>query len=703
MESQFQFENLSYLHLIWPIIAIIVFVIFALINKKKWLLKLTSVNNFKDLVKTWSINRQISKISLKILAMIFIVLALMRPQGNPVKKEMKVKGRDIIFVLDVSKSMLAEDRDPITDNLLPDRLNRAKTAIRDVVDSLDGDRVALVVFAGGIALKSPLTNDYNFFKTVLNRVSPLDINKGGSLIGDAIRFVNKSLISGLDSKELRYQDIILITDGEDQESFPIEAAKQITEIDKENAGQANKTQNINSGRIRIHTVGIGSVEGTKILIKNQDGHVKEIVKTTKGSSTPHRTTLNENVLKEIARITGGIYVSAKTKSLHNFDRIYHEKIASHEVRELKAKEKIRWDELFQFFAAIAILFLTLSYFTPTRLRRNRNLNTLTMFFLLAACSLLCQNCSDSASTMVDQGNQLLINNNADKATEKYKQAKGLKKDSQAINYNLAQSDYLQGNYKEARERFTKLIDSQNELISKKALTGLANVMMKTADMLSEKSNMTAKSKASTVPVNPNQQGQNNQQGQMAQQAYQMYTESIKHYRKVIEAEKNLVKSVSEKPFTEAELVNISKKQSSIIQEAYNNLERAIIKRSKLELPKSKNKKNKQQKQDQQKQDQQKQDQQKQDQQKQDQQKQDQHKQDQQKQDQQKQAKDARQNKDQKTKDKKQGNKEDHQALTGQEARELLDKMRAENKDIKAKIRELRRRKQGKAYTVDRDW
>lgn len=344
------FENMEYIHLLWLLLGVIIFIIFVIRRKKSLIVKLTSENNFQHLAKNFSINRQIVKWIVKLVGILLLILTLMRPLGSPKEEFVKVKGRDIIFMLDVSKSMLAEDGDFKTS-----RLERVKIAIKDVINILTGDRVALVVFAGATGLKCPLTYDYGFFKTILTNVSPLDINRGGSLIGDAIRFVDRNILSTYSEEYIRYQDIILITDGEDQESFPLEAAKAIAEK-----------------RVKIHTVGIGSLEGTKIPIKDKDGNITGFIKQNSDTDEAHRSVLQEDTLKEIARITGGIYVPARTNAFF-LDELYLQRIASEEQKESDITSALRYQEWYQLFLIPCIILLLLSFFIPNKKRINNHL------------------------------------------------------------------------------------------------------------------------------------------------------------------------------------------------------------------------------------------------------------------------------------------------------------------------------------------
>ncbi|MFW5799234.1 MAG: VWA domain-containing protein [Spirochaetota bacterium] len=347
METLFKFDNLVFVHFFWILIALALLLGFLLRRKKELLIRFTSLNNLSHIAKNVSFPREILKTILLLIGMAFVIFAVMRPLGNPEEKVIKVKGRDIVFVLDVSKSMLAED-----EGMGINRLERSKLAIRDIVDILEGDRVALVAFAGSTVLKSPLTNDYNFFKTVLRRTSTRDINRGGTLIGDAIRFVEKNILEGSPEDEIRYKDIILITDGEDQESFPIEAAKSITDKG-----------------IRIHTVGIGSLKGTKIPIRDEEGNITGFIREGEDTNIAHRSVLNEDVLKRIALITNGVYIPARTNAFY-LDELYNEAIVTQEQKEREKVTRKRWSELYQNFLLPGIILLAISFFIPSR-RRNK--------------------------------------------------------------------------------------------------------------------------------------------------------------------------------------------------------------------------------------------------------------------------------------------------------------------------------------------
>lgn len=320
----FQFasvEHSAWLGLI-PLLGIVFY--YSWYRKNKLLIRFANQQMLPGLVASVSTSKRLTKQVLLLLASLFLVFTLMRPQGNPVEKTVKKRGRDLVFVVDVSRSMLAED-------LKPNRLGRAKQIISDVVAILEGDRIGLLVFAGSTAIKSPLTLDYNYFLNVLNNIGPDDVNRGGTLLGDAIRTVSDRMFYDQDNK---YRDIIIITDGEDHESFPVEAAEAAAKRG-----------------IRIHTVGLGDPDGSNIPIRDAGTY-----NLLKHQNQTVKSKLDESTLKKIAEVSRGIFVPVRTNLVDLAD-LYRDYIAVAEKRETESKESKIWNELFQFFLGVAILLL----------------------------------------------------------------------------------------------------------------------------------------------------------------------------------------------------------------------------------------------------------------------------------------------------------------------------------------------------------
>ena len=278
------------------------------------------------------------KAALFIAAFSLVAFATARPAWNPKPQTIERRGRDVMILLDVSKSMLAED-------LAPNRLERAKIAIKDMVERLQGDRVGLIAYAGTAVLKVPLTTDYGFFSLVLDDIDVESVSRGGTKIGDAVR---KTLDEGFDNEEKKYKDIILITDGEDHDSFPVEAAEE--------AAQKG---------VRIIAIGLGDEnEGRRIPLTDERGNRYYL--TYNGQEVWSR--LDAATLRRMANATpGGKYLNVATGAIDLGD-VYLKLIASEEKREIETKTMQLYEEKFQIFLAMALLMLVAETFVGERRR-----------------------------------------------------------------------------------------------------------------------------------------------------------------------------------------------------------------------------------------------------------------------------------------------------------------------------------------------
>lgn len=254
-------------------------------------------------------------------------------------REVPQKGIEVMFVLDVSRSMLAEDASP-------NRLTRAKQQIKDMLDEMAGDRVGLVVFAGDTRQVVPLTSHYEDFKQTLDSVGPHSVRHGGSRLGDAIT----AAANGFLSKTNEHKAIVIFADGEDQESHPVETAKAL---------YADKG-------IRIFTVGLGDMDhGARIPeSESRRGGFVEY----KGQQVWSK--MNGQTLRQIATETHGAYIPAGTKRV-NMGDVYHGYVANVEQKEFETAKINAYIPRFQWFAAPALALLLLEVFVSTRRTRSR--------------------------------------------------------------------------------------------------------------------------------------------------------------------------------------------------------------------------------------------------------------------------------------------------------------------------------------------
>lgn len=274
---------------------------------------------------------------LRSIAVTLCILALARPQWGYRLEEVRSEGLDLMVVLDTSKSMLAAD-------LTPDRFTRARYGIRDLLNQLDGDRIGLLAFAGSSFLQCPLTIDYPAFRLALEDLFIGIIPKGGTAIEQA-------LYKAAEAFDTREQEadrvIILITDGDDHTGDPLRAVDLLKEKN-----------------IRVFAVGVGSPEGDLVPVQQQDGSLA-FLKDRQGNVV--KSTLNEDVLVQLTRATGGMYVRAAPGEF-GLERVYHQGLealqrATHEARTLKI-----YQDRFQWFLAPALFLLFLEIVVGHRRR-----------------------------------------------------------------------------------------------------------------------------------------------------------------------------------------------------------------------------------------------------------------------------------------------------------------------------------------------
>lgn len=330
---------IDYLYLLWVIPLLVALFWYAAHRRSRMLQRFAESGLLSQISDTVNHARRNGKAVLVVLAFALIVVGLARPAWNPVEEEVQRKGRDVVFLLDVSKSMLAED-------LAPNRLERAKLAILDSVERLQGDRVALVAFAGTAVVKCPLTHDYGFFRMALEDVSPDSVSRGGTLIGDALRTVMEEV---LDNQARGYRDVVLITDGEDHESFPLEAARQLGEQG-----------------VRLIAIGLGDEnQGRRIPVTGEDGRTRFL--TYQGEEV--WTRLDADTLRKMVNVTpGGRYLNVATGTI-DLGEVYLRLIASAEKTELGTSTLTRFEEKYQLLLTLAFLLLVVEIGLRERKRR----------------------------------------------------------------------------------------------------------------------------------------------------------------------------------------------------------------------------------------------------------------------------------------------------------------------------------------------
>lgn len=319
-----RFNHLESLNWLWAVLAVSILVILAFKARKRVLARLATSNLAARLTKSTSLPRKRFRAVLLLLALVLTVFALLDPRWGVRYKDVQQQGIDVFFVLDTSRSMLAED-------VRPNRLDRAKQYIEDVLETVGGDRVGLVTFAGQARVNVPLTLDYGAVRLALDELGAQQGRRGGSMAGDAIRLAMDSFTDEVED----HKAIIVLSDGEDMGSYPIEAANKASDLG-----------------IRIYTVGIGdTIDGGRIPIE-RDGTRSFLVHDGEEVWSKMDATL----LAEVAMAGSGAYVPAGTSNLE-LNEIYDDVIASGAGRNLDMARIEEHVPRYQWFAALALLLV----------------------------------------------------------------------------------------------------------------------------------------------------------------------------------------------------------------------------------------------------------------------------------------------------------------------------------------------------------
>ena len=322
-----------WVHLAWPALAVVIAAAYFELRSRETLARFMSLPMQARLAWRQTRARRIARLALFSLTLALGVVALMRPQSQTGTEVLSRNiTADVIIVLDVSKSMLAEDA-------APNRLARAKAEINELLERVDGQRVGLVVFAGRAAVRSPLTSDYGFFRLMLRDVNVGSVSHGGTRIGDAVR--KAVAVYGPDRGTPRI--MLLITDGEDHDSYPLEAVEEAA-----------------AAGVRIVAIGFGSETGSEIVVTDRETGARNVLLDSDGNVV--RSRLDGDLLREIALMADGAYVPAGTSAV-DLDSIVEAHIrpmvadASARVVRRDPTEHYRWFVLGALLSLVAAVWV----------------------------------------------------------------------------------------------------------------------------------------------------------------------------------------------------------------------------------------------------------------------------------------------------------------------------------------------------------
>ena len=280
--------------------------------------------------------RRITRFGFQLLGLALALVSLAQPRWGYTFEDVKRKGLDLLIAVDTSRSMLSND-------VQPNRLDRVKLAVQDLINELQGDRVGLIAFAGRAFLQAPLTIDYDAVVEAINDLDTKTIPEGGTNISSAITLATQSFGKSATGNRA----LIIFTDGEELSGDAVKTAKEAAD-----AG------------VRIFTVGVGTPQGSLIPVTGDDGQTA-FVKDSAGQVV--KSKLDDKRLREIAEATGGFYVHLES-GLRTMQQVQNEGLAKMQAAEMDVRLSRRPIERYEWPLSAALLALALSILIPERKR-----------------------------------------------------------------------------------------------------------------------------------------------------------------------------------------------------------------------------------------------------------------------------------------------------------------------------------------------
>jgi len=325
----FRFPYILYIY--FPLILLWVFWIYK--GRSQKILGATDSFLRARLLSKMDTNRIKWKHRFLFLSSIALIFAASGPKIGVRLAPLERKGVDLVFAIDVSTSMNAED-------VKPNRLEKSKFEISQMIRQLKGDRVALIVFAGSSHLYLPLTSDYEAARLFLDEIDTNMIPTQGTALSAALQ----TGLSAYTEDESKYKVLVLVTDGEDHEGQAIDLVRQ-----------ASKRSMI------VHTVGVGTESGSLIPVNDAQG-IRDYKRDGDGKLVT--SILNESILRDIADAGNGTYVRFDNKPA-NFREIMNA-IDSMEKRTLKSNVYSEYEDRYQSFGILSVCLMMVGMLMPTR-------------------------------------------------------------------------------------------------------------------------------------------------------------------------------------------------------------------------------------------------------------------------------------------------------------------------------------------------
>ena len=449
------FEHIEYLWLLLVVAACGLLWGYAEWRNRRKLEAWADRQMFGRLIPDRSRWRPAVKVGLTLTGFALLVVALANPQMGTKIEKGKRAGSDVAICLDVSNSMMAED-------IQPNRLERSKRVVNNIMSTLAGDRISLVVFAGASYIQMPLTNDYGAAKLFLDQVSCDMIASQGTAIGDAIEKGMQTFGYGDSEREWeknKGRAIIVISDGENHEDDAVGAARKAAREG-----------------VRVCTIGMGLPDGAPIPEYDPRGR-KNSYKRERGGSII-MTRLNEDMLRDIAAAGNGVYVRASNagSGLSDITKV----IEGLEKEEYGEAVFSAYESRYQYPLAVALLCLIAEVLIFERRNRKWSLAGLTGAAMLLLCLMPTEASAQANRKLLREGNRNYKTEKYDQAEVNYRRALVNDSIDYRGQYNLASSLYRQEKYDEAAMHYAQALAAPDIDDSRraKALHGAGNSMVK---------------------------------------------------------------------------------------------------------------------------------------------------------------------------------------------------------------------------------
>lgn len=384
-------------------------------GKKSRLASFAASKLIEDLAASLSTRKRNLKAALLILAIVLIAISLARPRWGYDWQETKGKGIDILIALDTSKSMLAED-------IRPNRLDRAKLAILDLLERIEDDRVGLIAFSGSAFLQCPLTLDYDAYRQTLETVDTNIISLGGTNMAAAIAEAQASF-----AQDDNFRILVLITDGEDLEAEGIEQARLAAQE-----------------KVTVYTVGVGSLSGELIPVRMEDGGV-DFLRDSRGNVV--KTRLDETTLTEISSSTGGFYVPLGSTG-EGLEKVYNVGLQSIPKQEREARLHKIPHERFQWPLSLAVCALIMESFLSTRRRRVIRAPVALRWASMLGLALFLMT-GEPVQASPRNAQDLYNEGDFEEAEKQYREAIEKSPEDSRLQFNLGATQYREGAFENA--------------------------------------------------------------------------------------------------------------------------------------------------------------------------------------------------------------------------------------------------------------